>query len=232
MASRPTRGALWMRATSSVPMKTTDSKLHHRSVGRQGAHPRARSLRSHSSHGTAGAFGTQQDELFTWLDTQPFQVVCLQETWYRSHMDFSTRGWQCINSGIGEHAQRAHAGVMILLRSSAFNMQSLRFNHVIPGHVLHVKVFGKGLGWIEIMNVYQHAWGHQTAQSTIEAKRAAVWNKLRATLGQVPRGSTLVLCGDLNYHHPETSPVHRIGHAAQVTALAGRRLLRGAPVRL
>ena len=145
-----------------------------------------------------GGLGTQQDELFTWLDTQPFQVVCLQETWYRSHMDFSTRGWQCINSGIGEHAQRAHAGVMILLRSSAFNMQSLRFNHVIPGHVLHVKVLGKGLGWIEIINVYQHAWGHQTTQSTIEAKRAAVWSKLRATLGQVPRGSTLVLCGDLN----------------------------------
>ena len=145
-----------------------------------------------------GGLSTQQDELFTWLDTQPFQVVCLQETWYRSHMDFSTRGWQCINCGIGEHAQRAHAGVMILLKSSAFNMQSLRFNHVIPGHVLHVKVFGKGLGWIEIINVYQHAWGHQTTQSTIEAKRAAVWSKLRATLGQVPRGSTLVLCGDLN----------------------------------
>ena len=49
------RGAPWMRATSSVPMKTTDSKLHHRSVGRQAAHPRTRSLRSHSSHGTAGA---------------------------------------------------------------------------------------------------------------------------------------------------------------------------------
>ena len=71
-------------------------------------------------------------------------------------------------------------------------------NHVIPGHVLHVKVFGKGLGWIEIINVYQHAWGHQTTQSTIEAKRAAVWSKLRATLARVPRGSTLVLCGDLN----------------------------------
>ncbi|CAE7214910.1 unnamed protein product [Symbiodinium sp. CCMP2592] len=145
-----------------------------------------------------GGLGNLQDECLTWLDSQPFHVVCLQETWFRSHMDFHTRGWQCINSGIGEQAKRAHAGVMILFRSSAFNMQSLRFHHVVPGRVLHAKVFGKGLGWIEVVNVYQYVWERQSEQSTTEAKRAVVWDKVRATLGQIPQGSTLVMCGDFN----------------------------------
>ena len=65
---------------------------------------------------------------------------------------------------------------MVLLRSSAFNMQSLRYHHVVAGRMLHVKVFGKGLGWVEIVNTYQYAWGSQTDHAATEAKRAVIWD--------------------------------------------------------
>ena len=180
---------------------TNNSQQASMSSGRHrsgsGIAPRSESSLSLLSW-NCGGLSSLQDELFTWLETQQFHVVCLQETWFRSHMDFSTRGWQCINSGIGDQAKRAHAGVMVLLRTSAFNMQSLRFNHVVAGHLLHVKVYGKGFGWVEIINTYQHAWGSKQDQAPTEAKRAVVWTKLRATLGHIPQSSTLVMCGDYN----------------------------------
>ena len=180
---------------------TNNSQQASMSSGRHrsgsGITPRSESSLSLLSW-NCGGLSSLQDELFTWLETQQFHVVCLQETWFRSHMDFSTRGWQCINSGIGDQAKRAHAGVMVLLRTSAFNMQSLRFNHVVAGHLLHVKVYGKGFGWVEIINTYQHAWGSKQDQAPTEAKRAVVWTKLRATLGHIPQSSTLVMCGDYN----------------------------------
>ncbi|CAE7040475.1 pol [Symbiodinium sp. CCMP2592] len=145
-----------------------------------------------------GGLSTLQDELFTWLASTDYQIVCLQETWFKSHMDYSTRGWHCINCGVGESAKRGQAGVMVLLRASRFDQQSIRFNYVVAGRLLHVKAYGKGIGWVEIVNVYQHAWGLHGEQTTIEAKRATLWEKMRLTLGQIPQSSALIVCGDFN----------------------------------
>ncbi|CAE7237180.1 pol [Symbiodinium sp. CCMP2592] len=113
-------------------------------------------------------------------------------------MDYSTRGWHCINCGVGENAKRGHAGVMVLLRASRFDQQSIRFNHVVAGRLLHVKAYGKGIGWVEIVNIYQHAWGLHGEQTTLEAKRATLWEQMRLTLGQIPQSSALIVCGDFN----------------------------------
>ena len=112
-------------------------------------------------------------------------------------MDFSTRGWHCIGSGLGEQGQRAHAGVMTLLRASVFPQEFIRHHDCVAGRLLHVKAWCKG-GWVEAVNIYQHVLAQQAAQEPILAKRATLWSSLRRTLGQIPNGSTLVLAGDFN----------------------------------
>ena len=108
-----------------------------------------------------GGLGNVRDEFFTWLEEQPYDIVFLQETWYRESMEYTTRGWHCISSGIGGTAKRAHAGVMTLLRASVFPQDHTRFHAHVDGRVLQVKAFCKG-GWIETVNVYQHVMvGHQ-----------------------------------------------------------------------
>ena len=112
-------------------------------------------------------------------------------------MDFETRGWRCLGSGIGGTGQRARAGVMVLLRAAVFPQEYIRFHECIAGRLLHVKAWCKG-GWVEAVNLYQHALAQQSGQDAILAERATVWSSLRRTLGHIPNGNTLVLAGDSN----------------------------------
>ena len=143
-----------------------------------------------------GGLSTLKDELFTWLEEQPFQVVMLQESWLKSSLDYTTRGWICINSGL-EQGGRSHAGVMTCLRSSTFSQQHVRYHHVLPGRVLHVQARFQG-GWVNLINIYQRCWDFQTDQDRIVKERAIVWKAVRQTIGQVPQGHFLMIAGDLN----------------------------------
>ena len=146
-----------------------------------------------------GGLSNLKDELHTWLKEHgsDFHVVMLQETWYRADMDFLDRGWICINSGIGEGAARAHAGVMVLLRRDIFDQSHVRFHSVVPGRLLHVQALCKG-GWVNVINIYQYSWGLATDEAKLLTKRAAILDKVRATLGQIPKGNFLLVGGDLN----------------------------------
>ncbi|CAE7554003.1 unnamed protein product, partial [Symbiodinium microadriaticum] len=141
---------------------------------------------------------TIQDELFTWLETNAHDIVFLQETWHRQQMDFDTRGYHCIGSGIGtEEAKRAHAGVMTLLRTSVFPQEFIRYHAHVAGRLLQVRAWCAS-GWIDTINMYQYALGGQNEQAAILQKRASIWTTLRRTLGQIPQSSTLISAGDYN----------------------------------
>ncbi|CAE7541241.1 pol [Symbiodinium sp. CCMP2592] len=144
-----------------------------------------------------GGLSSLKDELFTWLDEHPYDIVFLQETWHRQQMDFDTRGYHCIGSGVGADVKRAHAGVMTLLRKSVFPQDYIRFHDPAAGRLLHVRAWCAG-GWIDTVNVYQYALGQHGDQAEILRKRATLWTSLRQTYGHVPQGSTLVSAGDYN----------------------------------
>ncbi|CAE7242286.1 unnamed protein product [Symbiodinium sp. CCMP2592] len=153
-----------------------------------------------------GGLNNLKDELHTWLQEHgsDYSIVLLQETWYRSDMDFLDRGWICINSGVGEGVARAQAGVMVLLRKDVFDQSHVRFHHVVPGRVLHVQALCKG-GWVNVVNIYQHSWGLASDQDRLLTKRAAIWEKVRDTFGQIPKGHFLIAGGDLN---TSAKPMH------------------------
>ncbi|CAE7616475.1 unnamed protein product [Symbiodinium sp. CCMP2592] len=78
-----------------------------------------------------------------------------------------------------------------------FDQSHVRFHHVVPGRVLHVQALCKG-GWVNVVNIYQHSWGLVSDQDRLLTKRAAIWEKVRDTFGQIPKGHFLIAGGDLN----------------------------------
>ena len=176
------------------------------SAAQQNGHAPRRKLEGSaaSSHFSLSCFtwncaglSTVQDELFTWLEANPHDIIFLQETWHRQQMDFDTRGYRRIGSGIGTEAKRAHAGVMTLLRASVFPQEFIRYHEHVAGRLLQVRAWCAG-GWIDTINMYQYALGGQNEQAAILQKRATLWTTLRNTLGQIPQSSTLISAGDYN----------------------------------
>ncbi|CAE7206611.1 unnamed protein product [Symbiodinium sp. CCMP2592] len=152
-----------------------------------------------------GGFSTCKDEFYTWLKTCSCDAVCLQETWMRESSEFVAGEWTCVQSGVGTSVSRAQAGVMIMLKRSVFDSGTIRYNHVVAGRVLHVRAQSKH-GWVDIVGTYMHAWGSRESDTEIVKKRSKVWTALRTTLGQIPRGSQLLLCGDFNTITKPTPP--------------------------
>ena len=142
----------------------------------------------------ASSLSTVQDELFTWLDEHPHDVVCLQETWWKQDMELRTRGWIGVNCGTAT-GRRANAGVMILLRLAFIDESSIRYQHVVPGRLLHLRV-DTTAGQLDVICLYQHTQAGYAMDETLRASRGEVWWALRKLLGRLPGGSTLLLAGD------------------------------------
>ena len=166
-----------------------------------------------------GGFSTLKDELYTWLSSCDCDVVCLQETWLKESSEFVAGDWTCINCGVGPSKARGQAGVMILLRRSVFDNHTIRFNHVLGGRLLHVRAQCKS-GWADIVGVYMHAWAGKDKEQEIIAKRSQVWTALRTTLGHIPKGSQLLLCGDFNSVMKPQQPFLGHGMGEQITNFA------------
>ena len=166
-----------------------------------------------------GGYSTLKDELYTWLDACDCDVVCLQETWLQDCMEFVAGDWTCVNCGTGPSKARGQAGVMILLRRSAFDSNTVRYNHVIGGRLLHVRAQCKA-GWIDIVGVYMHAWAGKDKEQEIIAARSRVWTALRTTLGHIPKGNQLLLCGDFNSVLRPQQPFLGQGMGEKVTNFA------------
>ena len=166
-------------------------------VRQQAQRPSAATLTVSCLTWNCGGLSNLGDEFFTWLDSQSYDVIFLQETWHTQSMEYTTRGWHCISSGIGCDPKRAHAGVMTLLRATVFKQDFIRRHEHVPGRLLQVRAFCQG-GWIDTLNIYQHALGLQIHEVDILQKRSQLWQQVRTILGQIPQGHKLVVAGDMN----------------------------------
>ncbi|OLP75312.1 hypothetical protein AK812_SmicGene44917 [Symbiodinium microadriaticum] len=107
--------------------------------------------------------------------------------------EFVAGDWTCIQCGVGSSAKKGQAGVMIMV----FDSGTIRYNYAVAGRVLHVRAQSKN-GWVDIVGAYLHAWDSRGDENEIVNNRSKVWAALRTTLGHLPRGNQLLLCGDLN----------------------------------
>ena len=97
------------------------------------------------------------EELLSLLEREAYsdvKIVVVQETHWRGSWQFSKAHWHVVSSGTHEEQG---AGVMIMVHSSLCQAKDIRFNEVLPGRLLHVRVPGASFS-LDVLSFYQFVW--------------------------------------------------------------------------
>ena len=134
------------------------------------------------------------EELLSLLETEAYsdvKLVLVQETHWRGSWKFSKAHWHIVSSG--SHGEQG-AGVMIMVHDSLCRAKNIRFNEVLPGRLLHVRVPGASFS-IDAVSFSQYVWrSKQTVTQSQEQRRAAMYS-LQQTVGALPQRNTLIIAG-------------------------------------
>ena len=138
------------------------------------------------------------EELKKWLNLEEQREVCvliLQETHWDFSSDWSGSGWYFCHSSTGK---RGSGGILIGVRSTVADAQSIRWQEPEPGRILHVCCF-LGVQQMDIIGVYQHAYLMKAGMTDrILAQRSALLRKLDSLLSSLPVRSHILKGGDYN----------------------------------
>ncbi|CAE7194789.1 Pol [Symbiodinium sp. CCMP2592] len=122
-------------------------------------------------------------------------VVCIQETHRAFQNEWVAEGWTFIHSA----SPKAHqGGVLLGFRNGSCDRDSLRWQELSPGRLLHARCFAKNQH-MDFICIYQHAlpFEAEALQATLD-KRRKLWTQLDALLKAMPVRSSIVIAGDLN----------------------------------
>ena len=155
------------------------------------------------------------------------QVLCLQETHRAFQNEWTSDGWTFIHSA----AQKANqGGVLLGFRDGFCDRQSLRWQELHPGRLLHARCYAQEQH-LDFVCIYQHALPFDSASLTQTLnKRRQLWTKLDALLRTFPVRSSVILAGDLNSNlcSSGTCVGHSVLHnAAKPAVLEERQWLTG-----
>ena len=146
----------------------------------------------------AGALTTAVwEELLSLLATEPFsevKLVVVQETHWRGSWQFSKSGWHVVSSGT--HKEQG-AGVLIMVHGSLCKAKDIRFNEIMPGRLLHVRIPGESFS-LDIISFYQFVWRSKQTLTQNQEQRKDALAKLSQTIAQLPQRNTLLVAGDFN----------------------------------
>ncbi|OLQ08728.1 LINE-1 retrotransposable element ORF2 protein [Symbiodinium microadriaticum] len=136
------------------------------------------------------------EELKLHLRLHPcIQVVCLQETHRAFLNEWTADGWTFIHSA----AAKAHqGGVLLGFRDTFCSKESLRWQEVHPGRMLHVRCFAQDQH-LDFIGLYQHVLPFDSKElEKALVKRRQLWGKLDSLLQSFPLRSSVVVAGDFN----------------------------------
>ena len=143
------------------------------------------------------------EELLSILRTPPYRdvkLVAIQETHWRGSWQFTRDGWNVVSSGsLGEKG----AGVLIMVHSTLCKQQEIRFNEILPGRLLHVRIPGKSFS-LDAISCYQYVWRSKENLQSNKDNRSSLLRKLGS--------SNMSLRSDMKYVGPSTVPSCRLGH--------------------
>ena len=84
-----------------------------------------------------------------------------------------------------------------MVHNSLCQAKDIRFNEVMPGRLLHVRVPGTSFS-LDVLSFYQFVWrSKQTLAQNQEQRRAAL-DSLSKTVSSLPQRNTLIVAGDFN----------------------------------
>ena len=142
-----------------------------------------------------GLGGGLYAELLTFLTNSTYDAAIILESKWEECLEYTTGPWSCIHSGC---KSRKQAGVLILIRQRIAQPSGLRFEHVLQGRLLHVRVPlpGKDARHLHILGIYQKTYDPKC--SSMLEQRSQVWQALERSLIRVPVRDSLIVAGDFN----------------------------------
>ena len=140
------------------------------------------------------------DELKLWLHTQRIQVAVISETRWSFQSTWSDTAWHHVHSS--DPSNRG-SGVLILIAKSLCSAANLRWNELVPGRLVHVRLMMSTRN-IDILGCYQHVF---TRDPTCLQKRETFWKALDSLLMQLPNRNTMALLGDMNCSLPQSQGI-------------------------
>ena len=130
-------------------------------------------------------------------------VVCIQETHRAFQAEWAAEGWTYVHSA----SPKAHqGGVLLGFRNGFCDRDSLRWQELHPGRLLHARCFAKNQH-MDFICIYQHALPFEKdALQAVMDKRGKLWSQLDTLLRTMPVRSSIVLAGDFNSNLCEAAP--------------------------
>ena len=146
----------------------------------------------------AGALTTAVwEELLSLLETDAYsdvKLVVVQETHWRGSWQFSKSCWHVVSSGT--HNEQG-AGVLIMVHNSLCKAKDIRFNEILPGRLLHVRIPGEQFS-IDVFSIYQFVWRSKQTLTQNQEQRKAALTKLSQTVASLPQRNSLLVAGVFN----------------------------------
>ena len=86
---------------------------------------------------------------------------------------------------------------MIMVHSSLCQAKDIRFNEVLPGRLLHVRVPGASFS-MDVISFYQYVWRSKQTLTQNQEQRKSALDCLSKTVSSLPQRNTLIVAGDFN----------------------------------
>ena len=152
------------------------------------------------SHNLGGICQATFDNFSNWLEHSPYDIVLLQEIHFgvgKTSNEWQTKHWHIITS---VQTDVRFAGVAVCVRRSLATGQHVKYQEVLPGRLLHVRVYPDFLTdkldvSLETLCAYQHA-AIDTASHI--SSRQRFWTQLSRSIASLPHRNVLLLGGDFN----------------------------------
>ncbi|CAE7531981.1 unnamed protein product, partial [Symbiodinium necroappetens] len=154
------------------------------------------------------------------------KIMILVETHHSYTNEWVDGDWTFVHSPAASPKQ---GGILLGIRRDFCSRETMRWQELIPGRLLHLRCFAKDLQHLDVIAVYQHAlpFGADALNASL-VKRKAMWGKLDKLLGSLPVRSSVVLAGDFNSGLNTTADFAGFGivpHSQQPAVVAERQEL-------
>ena len=147
----------------------------------------------------AGALTTAVwEELLSLLETDAYsdvKLIVVQEIHWRGSWQFSKSCWHVVSCGT--HNEQGAGVILIMVHNSLCQAKDIRFNEVLPGRLLHVRVPGDSFS-TDAISFYQFVWRSKQTLTQNQEQRKTALDKLSKTIASLPQRNSLIVAGDSN----------------------------------
>ena len=154
------------------------------------------------------------------------KIMILVETHHSYSNEWVDGDWTFVHSPATSPKQ---GGILLGIRQDFCSRDTMRWQELVPGRLLHLRCFARDLQHLDVVAVYQHALPFGSDKLDVAlAKRKTLWGRIDKLLRSFPVRSSVVLAGDFNSGLNTTADFAGFGvvpHSQQPAVIAERQEL-------